>query len=209
MVLQLHLLQRSIIDFDRNTKKPDMTLPDLRALELHGCFRNLRSISIAGWMDESFTISALFAPLSPLRSRIENMTLVALPESVVDIISLSFIFDATTYLPASYFVARPIVPLPHVFPDTYHYCHPLGPDDVSLSEVDVGGAPCALMLAKARTDFKVFASLWDDEDSATIVTRLGDLLDRRIDECSPFERLSSLSLTISDAIHVGESSCAL
>ncbi|GAA5874936.1 hypothetical protein JCM16303_004950 [Sporobolomyces ruberrimus] len=201
-IRELHLLQRSIIDFDIPANELDMTLPDLRPLELHGCFRNLRSISIAGWMDQTFTIPALFAPLSPIRSRIENMTLVALPESVVNIVSLSFILDATTYLPASYFVARPIVSLSEVLPDTHHFCHPFGPDDVSLSEVDAEGGPCASILAKARTDFGVFVSLWDDEDSATIITRLGDLSDRRIDECSPFERLSSLSLTISDAVHI-------
>ncbi|GAA5874996.1 hypothetical protein JCM16303_004971 [Sporobolomyces ruberrimus] len=198
----LHLLQSGIFEGNAEPKPSECLLPDLRPLDYHGCFRSLTKITILGWTDESFLVPTLLGPFSPLRRQLERITFIPAFMSIADWVGLSFILDATIYLPPSHFRARPILPLSLVFPNTSVYHHPLGPDDVSVSECDAEGSPSRAILAKARTDFETFASQWDDNQLKRLRLRPRDLVESSLQLGSPFEKLHTLTMTIYDSSQV-------
>ncbi|GAA5874992.1 hypothetical protein JCM16303_004970 [Sporobolomyces ruberrimus] len=197
-IREMHLVQPyDIPDSGAQAAIDRVVLPDLRPLSDLGCFARLTSLSIVNWVDGNFLVPALFAPFSPLRSTIKYWEFLYYDNSYIDSFALTFILDATIHLPEHLFVLRPVLPL------SARFVGCTLDDDWDAGDV-TEGTPDPSVLLKARADFEIFASQWSEHhaDDVSQYRQVRDLVQPSLADQSPFDRLSTLVITVHTEIHI-------
>lgn len=182
---QIWLVQRDRLEPKSCIKAEDFVLPPMWELRRYGCFDNLRTLVVSGWIDNDLTVPELLAPLTPLRAQLRRLEYESCDYDEHVSIVYTFLLDATVHVPAWVFRLIPLSTR-------------MTTDDVAELDPEETAESLSRNLARSRADLRWFCSDWDEslEYGSRQIIRRRDLLQRPIEDHSPFECLTTLVLTI-------------